>query len=83
MTKSIVTPFLNGLTLDDFEIARAYHEASAEVQAVLRHVVQASVLTPPETDLLLRYRALTPERQALVDELLRQLGTSPELPPNF
>jgi hypothetical protein len=77
MTKPApLAPFLRDLTLDDFEIAYAYHHASTDVQAVMRHVAFARMLTPAQVDLLTRYAALSPERQLLVDDLVRHLTES-------
>jgi hypothetical protein len=75
-----LTPYFAGLTLEDVDIARAHHDAPSEVQAIVRHVVTARVLTPAQADLLLRYSALSTERQALVDDLIRHLGHSPAGP---
>lgn len=71
-----LAPYLAGLTLEDVDIARAHHDAPGAVQAIMRHVVTARVLTPEQSDLLTRYSALSPERQAFVDELIRHLGQS-------
>lgn len=81
MTKPThMAPFLRDLTLDDFEIAHAYHQASAEVQAVMRHVAHARILTAAQIDLFTRYAALSAERQALVDDLIRHLGFADAIP---
>ena len=74
---SLPPPSPDALTADEIEFALIYHHAAPEMRAMLRRLATARVLTPAEIDLVHRYNALTPGRQALVDDLLRELGALP------
>ena len=73
MTKARPLQFLSDLTTDDLAIARAFHAAGPETQALMRFLVHAQALAEEETALVAVYRRLTPERRALVDDLVREL----------
>jgi hypothetical protein len=75
MTKPTpLTPLLSGLTLEDLELARAYHAATPDTREFMRFLAMARALTPAQAELVTRYAALSPDRQALVDDLVRELA---------
>lgn len=73
-------PLLKDLNREDFEIARAYHEASSMVRHQARQLLRdrdPQEPTEPLSDVAAareaRIAKLTPERQQLVDDLIAEL----------
>jgi hypothetical protein len=58
-------------------LAAAPDALAPEIQAFLVFLATARTLTPAQLALITRYEALTPERQTLVEDLIRELGKLP------